>query len=389
MEELNKKVIWNAISAYFLFFVSLAFLWSKDKHIWHSFVKGHVRVAFTLHIIFIIMLFIMSYPIGVSISILWYSINTIIKIFLSLTIFSWIFYGAFMASKWKTLTIREIFHSGTGKSWELYSTTKTEDIGEETKSLLALMHIPFIWYILAPSHRDLPRARDIIQMNFILTCICVIMYILGLWNLATLIFLVYIIWSVFAAINLFTRDELIAPNLHIVPTVIEKYILQRSLLKYVRNMLFKKPFITLDTIKVSQEKIISDREELYKNITLKYKDAPIASSIFYIPLVNIIWIFFLKTKDTYHIRNGLVITVFTLILWYVYGVNHPSMLLLLFPISYGIGNLYKKEYVMPYIDDISRVLIACIYNTTHIFSKARTLQKTEIKESIKMNEEKK
>lgn len=66
--ELHKKVVGNAMSAYFMVLVSLGFLWSKDPYISHPFVKNHVKTAFPLHILLLLMLFVMGYGIGDNIS---------------------------------------------------------------------------------------------------------------------------------------------------------------------------------------------------------------------------------------------------------------------------------------------------------------------------------
>ncbi len=62
MEDLNKKIIGNAVVAYFMVFVSIFFLWSKEPYINHPFVKSHVKSAVSLHILMAVMLFVMSYP---------------------------------------------------------------------------------------------------------------------------------------------------------------------------------------------------------------------------------------------------------------------------------------------------------------------------------------
>lgn len=97
MEELNKKVIGNAVSAYFLVVGSTFFFLSKNPNVHHPFVLSHVKSAFSLHIIMAVMLYIMSYPFLRTIPILGYSLNTIITASLCLIIFAGILYGMYMA----------------------------------------------------------------------------------------------------------------------------------------------------------------------------------------------------------------------------------------------------------------------------------------------------
>ena len=87
---------------------------------------------------------------------------------------------------------------------------------------------------------------------------------------------------------MFSRDEILAVNLDIVPTVTEKYILQRSMFVYLKNMLWKKSFTPFHDIKNNQKEIYTQREEIYKkNISIK-TPPPIPSIIYYIPIVNIL-----------------------------------------------------------------------------------------------------
>jgi hypothetical protein len=53
--ELNPKIKANAKSAYFLLFVSAAFFLSKKNElINNSFVKSHTKIAFIIHMLFLI-----------------------------------------------------------------------------------------------------------------------------------------------------------------------------------------------------------------------------------------------------------------------------------------------------------------------------------------------
>ena len=52
--EKNKKIIANAVSAYFMIFISLSFLFNKNnKYLNNDFVKSHTKTAFIIHIMFL------------------------------------------------------------------------------------------------------------------------------------------------------------------------------------------------------------------------------------------------------------------------------------------------------------------------------------------------
>jgi hypothetical protein len=87
--ELHKKVIGNAISAYFMIIVSISFLWSKSPYINHPFVKSHVKTALPLHILLLLMLFLMGFDIADGISLFGIaSLNDIITCILGIGIFA-------------------------------------------------------------------------------------------------------------------------------------------------------------------------------------------------------------------------------------------------------------------------------------------------------------
>jgi uncharacterized membrane protein len=193
MEVLHKKVIGNAVSAYFLVFVSLFFLLSKKPYINHPFVRSHAKSAFTLQLMMALMLFIMSYPFLRGVHVLGYSVNTIITASLSLCIFSGILYGMYMAHRGKTVTIGEIFHKA-GTPTNLISTSRSEKISEENSLHLILAQVPFLGYIISPRHQNLPHMRDIAQLNMIVTLLSTLIFIAGYTSLASLVMLSYIIY---------------------------------------------------------------------------------------------------------------------------------------------------------------------------------------------------
>jgi hypothetical protein len=53
--NIHKKSINNAISAYFMILISVVFLFNKNnKYINNNFVKSHTKVAFLIHLSFLI-----------------------------------------------------------------------------------------------------------------------------------------------------------------------------------------------------------------------------------------------------------------------------------------------------------------------------------------------
>jgi len=389
MADLNKKVIWNAVSAYFLFFVSISFLFNKDPNIWHPFVKSHVRVAFFLHILFLCMLILMAFPIGNGIAFFGYTLNSIVTIAASIIIFSAIFFGIYKAHKWETLSISELFEHGKKWSSEIMQQSSTKNIWEEEKTLLFLSHLPFIGYIVTGERIESTKIRNIILLNIIISCTGVFLYTVWISSLASIIFLLYIIWSIFQGIRIFAGENMILLNLHNIPTIREKYILQKSFLTQLVRHLFRRKFISLSDIKKGKTEKLLDTEKAYKENLSKLSPSLIPTFLFYIPVINIIWIFFLRTQQKLHIKNGLIISMIFWVIVFFYWIHHPMLYLLLFPICFWIGQRDNIAYIMPYIYDIWNFISLTLYKTTHIFSRAKELKNTTKKEVMKMNEAKK
>jgi len=350
MEPLNKKIIWNAISAYFMVFVCITFLLSKNKYLNHSFVKKHVISAFLLHSLLMLTWFIMSYGFFSGIVLAGYSLNTIITAWIFLCIFSGILYGMKMAHEWKTVTLWEMFHkASSGKN--LISKNSGENIEESQSSILILSHIPFIGYIIWTRNKDIPHMRDILQLNFLSTLWACLLLILGYTSLANIIMLVYIVWSVAQSISLIVHGSIITLWLDIVPTVEEKYILQKTSLQYVYNSLMKKPFVSFKQLQKSQ---ILARETLMKNDEKELSQSPYKNMI----------------------RHSIILGILFIVCLYSLWINSPILILFLFPVSYLIGYSELKTYKMPYIYDVYALLRTIIWKISHIFSWARKLKNT-------------
>lgn len=362
MQELNKKVIWNAVSAYFLVLVSLTFLVSKQKYLNHDFVKSHVKSAFSLHCILFIVWFTMSYNFFGSISIFTYSLNTIITAILMLLIFTGVLYGMFKANKGQTVSLWEMFHhASSGKQYLIKN--KSENIQEQQATIMILSHIPFFGYIIGTRHKKIPHMRDVLQLNFLITLLACILFIFGYTSLANIIMLAYIIWSVAQSISLMTQWIIVSFGIDIIPTIEEKYILQKTILRYVLNTFNKKVFIPFSTI--HQQKIqerITDEQESEKNM---------------------------KSKHSYKIKNIAVLIILFIGSSLYFGWDSRVLILFLFPFSYLFGYSDRKAYKMPYIYDMYAISIGIIYKISHIFSTAKKLKNTNIQEKIVIQEEQK
>jgi hypothetical protein len=142
------------------------------------------------------------------------------------------------------------------------------------------------------------------------------------------------------------------------PTIEEKYILQKTIIRYVLNTLNKKVFVPFSEIRTQK--------------TLERKNDEIRTE------KN------MKSPYTILMQNMLILIIlFAISIWFL-GWNSPALILFLFPVSYLIGYSERVAYKMPYIYDIYALFSAIIRKTFYIFSRAKTLKNTSKSESIKM-----
>ncbi|GEM_PF-4947611 len=99
----------------------------------------------------------------------------------------------------------------------------------------------------------------------------------------------------------------------------------------------------------------------------------------YLPVVNIIFLGFLKSKYKYHIINGITISLFAIALGFTFGIKSIAPLLVLFPISFGLGYINRLGYQMPYVYDFYGFFATIGRTIKKLFSKGRAIQKKEEK----------
>lgn len=383
MEELNKKIRGNAAISYFMVFVSISFPFSSDPNVSHSFVKSHVKAAFILHILLIFMLFVMSYGFGESIDIFQYNLNNIVTTIFSLLLFSAMLFGMHKAHKWEKVWMLE-FLSWFWISHKISETSSSYITSEEEKSILVLSHIPFYAYILYPRNKNIAHVRDIVTLNLIVTFVSISVLVMWLPSLASIIILLYTIWSAYCSIRLIISDEITTPNLSWIPSIEEKYILQKSALSYMKQALWKETFIPFHAIVETKTKQRYETEKQDLEELKKLKHSKKIEYISYFPIINLIWVFFKNTRERFHIANGLIVSLLIIVGAISFYKHTDILLFALFPICFGIWYKNRKAYRMPYLYDIYNLFAGTWKKIKNIFHTTRTLQKTQIKENIKI-----
>lgn len=371
-EAIHKKTINNGISAYLMVLISGAFLFNKDnEYLNNSFVKSHTKIAFLIHISFLInyVIFI-SFNFLKEFSVLNYSINYVLASSIFCILFLALLYGIYKASKGEVFKISDFL--------TLWKTEKIVDIDgnaqldEKDKLTLILAQVPFVWYIINGKYNEQKSVKDIVFLNMLVSIIITIIFILGYTNIVLILLLWYIIFGVFSSINILVNDTIIGLKLNFIPKPEEKITLIKSFFKYLHNYSSGKEFIWITQLKDTQRTKRSTEEAFNTSILEEKKDVPFPKFLIYIPVINIFTLKFVSTKQRFHIINWVIITLLLIIisvLNYFYILPSTFALLLLFPITFGIGYINSRPaYKMPFIYEIYETLV----KIKNIFKKSKS-----------------
>jgi len=385
--ETNKKIIWNAISAYLLLFISVSFLFQKnDKLLNNNLVKSHTKVAFLIHLWFLTTLIIFNFLwLFNDLIILWYSLNNIISSSIFILLFLVLLLGIYKAHLGEKFIIWDI--AIAKKTDNLINIKWNIQLNEKDKLTIILSYIPFIGYIVAWKYYDKQIIRDISKFNLIISLIITIIYILWYYNVANLFSLLYIIFIVFIWINLFINDKIIYFNLPFLLSPEDKFNLLKNIKKYLKNYFSEESFIPIkDIIKEEETKRKLEEKENERELINK-KEIRVKKWLFYIPFLNLIFLFFMKSKHHFHIINWIYITCFIIIaiilqyFWYFYSSLY---ILFLFPIFYWIWYTHSRPaYQMPFVYICYKGDMWGLRVIKNIFTKTNNIRKTENNISLK------
>ncbi|GEM_PF-875276 len=176
--ETNRKVIGNAISAYFLMFISATFFLNKEnKYINNDFVKSHTKTAVLLHILFLLVYIIFIYVgLGRSVQFLGFSLSVILSSSFFIGLFGLLMYGVYHANKGKTFTISDMM--SLTKTDTLLSVDEEKELSETEKFSIIISYIPFLGYFHYGKHLGNTRIQNIVKLNLIVSSIIAFFYII-------------------------------------------------------------------------------------------------------------------------------------------------------------------------------------------------------------------
>ena len=392
----QNKVIGNAISAYFLIFISSLFLINKNnKYINNPYVKNHTKSALLIHIWFLINYIIfISNKVFSSFSFFNIQLNNIIWSSLFIILLFILIYWVYKAKTKSIFNIWEILkvinpHSKSIQNWEYKFIDINWDnkFDEKDKLTIIISYIPFLWYFNYSKYRENKYIQDWTKFNLLITIIIILLYIFWYYNLANLLSLIYIIFIVFIWINLFTSENLISINLDFIPSPSKKHIILISIIKYLKLYFKDNNLISFKNFIENEKNILIKDETKNEKLLNKLKDIKFPKFLIYIPIINIIFLFFIKSKYKYHIINSLILTILIIIYISISSYNNSKYnlsILFIFPIIYWIWYLKNRlAYKMPLIYDFFEIFSKLFWKTKDINKKYNKTIEINLKTGLK------
>ncbi|USN58329.1 MAG: hypothetical protein H6767_08740 [Candidatus Peribacteria bacterium] len=232
-QNLNRVIIGNARTAYFMVFVSWLFLLNKNNpNLNHPFVHAHTKSAMIVHLGFLLTYIIcVHYGAGETISILSWQLNYLLASTVFLGLFCSSLYGMYLAGQEKTFHVGELIQvSRDSKILDVHESTSHD---EKDMFLIILSYIPFIGYLQYAKYKSSETIQNATKLNLLSTIIIIATYIAGNTNLAIFLLLLYIISVAFISVSLIGSKRLLTLQLRQIPTPGEIPVYLRSFWKYL------------------------------------------------------------------------------------------------------------------------------------------------------------
>lgn len=349
----NKKIINNAISAYFMIFVSWFFLLNKDNpYLNNEFVKIHTRSALTIHLWFFLSYFVFIYlAVWKAITLFWTNLHILLAsiscIFLLIILVFWMY----KAQKWLEFRIWDFLD--VFKVQKIKESQNHDSMQEREKMNFIIAHIPFIGFVNYAQNSEKQYIQNATKLNLLVSVFFILFLWFGYINIANVLLLIYSIYIVFVWINIFSTNNIFTLNLEYIPAPEKKYFITRAALVYIRDYFTSKKLQNFDFYYQNQvNKSLEESRKNYQDIqTLQNFSGP--KILIYLPIINFVCLFQKNTKQKFHIINGVILSIiFSLILLIVTltSLSNVFLLLLIIAFCYAYGFMkYNPVYKMPYI----------------------------------------
>lgn len=365
---MNKKVINNAMSAYF-WVGALLLLPSKKENINHPFVKKHARSAVFIHSLMLINYIIfISYSLLGQFSLYGYGVNHIIAALVFLGLSGWLLYGVSKASTGDDFSIQDM--AAMSKADRIIE-FKNSNLNEQWMLTIILSLVPFVGFTLRGKFRNYksPILENNFKLNFIVSFFISLFFVYSYENLGLIFILIYTIFVVFYSVLLVSKNNLISLNLEKVPTVEDLYTNTIAMCRYLKNYFSGKEFQSLTTLISEQKSNFIQTENENKILLETYTHGKLPKYLYYIPFVNILGLVDIRSHYQFHVVYGILLSALSWAIWY-FGYNNYQVLLF-FPLAYGIGYTKILAYRSPLLYEI---YVTLRYIARKVFSSAKDVK---------------
>ena len=373
-KEQNSKIIWNAISAYFMIFVSGMFLFNKTNPLLsNKFIKQHTKSALMIHLGFLLSYIVfISYWIWTSINIWSFALNYIIASVLCIILLWILLFWVFRASKWNTFAIWEIIKVSKVQNI-ININNESTDLSERDKLDILLSYIPFFSFYLAPKHKKNLHITHGSRLTLFLTVILILLYNFWYNDIVMFITLIYTVYVVFIGLNLFTTWNIIQIRFSSIFSPEYKFQYTHALCRYFKNYIKWNDLQAVHKYQAEikeENKILADFEN---DKILSLPDLKLPKFSIYIPLLNLFYVFLKENKYSTHIRNGIVISllfIITVLLIKFTSLSYGLLYLFVIISIYWIGYIHTQPvYKMPYVYMIYTAFIKITWKTKSVNAK--------------------
>ena len=391
---ISRKVRNNASISYF--FLGWLFLLAKNNpNFANPFIKQHAKIATKGHILFFVTYLFYSHFLSgffsYSIPVLHITVDYCISIAFFLTLTLFIIRGVY---KWQKDETEKDMENDNNTFSVQGCTFQYTGVGEAQRTLLLLSYIPFLSMIIERKYQNIATSTGV-RVSSIFGFVYILSFINGGFDSLSMILLFTgILALVFLAARFFLNDSYVIPALfERIPGIASIYEIIRSVPSYLADMgevIFgKKDSISFaDHLKNTQEKDKNFRDSLEQYFT----DEALLFKPFWIfvPFFNLIFLPKLFTSRTTRyvlaIGQGLVITLLALCIGFFYSFTSPLLLLLLFPIFYGISSIGEDVFIrIPLLYEIYALLNTVTFGLLKNTKRLQTVQKQDTAVSFKMN----
>lgn len=382
--SIPKKIRNNAAVSYAMIIICLGFLVSKNPQYNHDFIRHHVKVATTLHLVFWLFFYIILFwGIGNRISIWFFSLNHIFMIILWIFFTSLLVYCGKKAVEWKNVIFWKISKTFSKDGRQFISIQEHTDAWVlKNTSIIALAYVPFLWNIIHGRYEHISYLRNIAVLNLYSLSFILLLAVYKSYTFMILFLTLYTFWAIFVIISLISQKKYIHVDISIIPTPTEIYIGCLCMGKHIKNILQMKSDIWFFGLYTKKLALHKKQEWEQASLLLKTPEYTLPTWLLSIPFLSLITLYYYKSQKKKIIENVCILNGILLIVMSIAGIQSPLILLVWVVFCYHAWYCHRIAYHMPIISDIGNAYHLCVSRWKIYIHRFQELRKKEVKGSF-------